>query len=109
MVKPSQTVGSHYDQIHCLRFGQPEDQVCRYPILHVAAGLYPAPTMFLRKLLKLLLGVSAKFPADLVVGVWESMVRIEGGQRINHMLQEQSGLVMPSQRLRIVIGRHRKF
>ena len=69
MVNPSQTVGSHDDQIHCLRFGKTENQVCRYAIPHVALGLDPLPGMFFRKLLKLPLGAGAKVPADLVVGV----------------------------------------
>src|SRR5271157_1575740 len=109
MVKPSQTVGPHYDQIHCLRFGKTENLVRHCAILHVALGLYPAPAMYFRKLLKLVLGIGAKFPADLIVGVRKSIVRIVGGQRFYHLLQEESSLVMPSRRLRIVVSVHREF
>ena len=102
-------MGSHDDEANGLRFGHVENYIRHYAIVDAAFGSYPVPRMRLRKLLELLLGMGAKFLADLEVGIWKCIVRVHGRQRLGYVLQHQGRSVMPGERLRVVICQYGEF
>jgi hypothetical protein len=63
----------------------------------------------LGKLLELPRCVGTKFSAYIDIGLRKSIVRIVKPQCLYDVLQEESSVVMPSDRLRIAIGIHREF
>jgi hypothetical protein len=85
----------------CFRKG--EDRVRHFTFLHEALKRHAVPRVRLRELLQRLSSVGANFPEVLVEVARGSVIRVGGKNEIDDVLKEYRSLVMPGERLRVIV------